>query len=181
MHNKAKTVAYMGLMLTLVLTLSFFEHMLPPLPMLPPGMNLGLSNIVIMYCIFFWGGKWAFGVAILKSAFVVLMRGLVAGFLSLSGGLLSVAVIVILLALFKQRLSYLAAGVCGAVAHNIGQITAASLILSANVFYYTPVLILSGIIMGSLTGLTLCVLMPVLRRMLASSRGGRSNEQEKIK
>jgi heptaprenyl diphosphate synthase len=165
MRDKANMVATMGLMLALVLALSFLEHMLPPLPMTPPGVNLGLSNIVTMYCVFFWGAGRAFGIAALKSAFVALTRGLVAGFLSLSGGLLSVLITVLLLMLFKRRASYIFTGVCGAVAHNIGQISAASLILSENVFYYMPVLIVSGILMGSITGLLLSVLLPVFGRM----------------
>lgn len=171
MRNKAKIVAYMGLMQALVLTLSFLEHMLPPLPLLPPGMNLGLSNIVIMYCVFFWGPRWAFGMAALKSAFVILLRGLTAGFLSLSGGMLSVLTIVILLQVFKRRISYTAVGICGAAAHNMGQLSAASLILTADMFYYAPVLILSGALTGSLTGLMLSVLLPVFRRLFSSGQG----------
>lgn len=52
--------------------------------------------------------------------------------------------------------------ITGSVFHNIGQIIAVSIILNNNyVFYYFPVLIISGIIMGSITGVLLNIIMPV--------------------
>jgi len=169
-NNKAKTVAYMGLMLAVALTLSFLERMVPPLPMLPPGVSLGLSNIVTMYCVFFIGARWAFGIAALKSAFVVMTRGPVAGCLSLCGGILSLIVIVILLKIFERRMSYIAAGICGAVAHNIGQLSMASLLLGTKVFFYLPALIVSGVVMGAVTGTTLSVLLPIFHKLFGQVR-----------
>lgn len=160
--KQSRKVAYMGLMLAVVTALSFIEHMLPPLPFLPPSLKLGLSNIVIMYCIFFLGKQEAFTLAVLKSGFVSLTRGLVAGLLSITGGLISVSVIILLLFLFKSRLSYVTASISGAIAHNVGQLIAASFVMSADlIFYYLPVLIVSGIIMGIVTGTMLRILLPV--------------------
>ena len=166
--SRVKRVAYMGLMLALVLALSFLERLFPPLPMLPPGVNLGLSNIITMYCVFFLGSRWAFGISILKSLFAVLTRGAVAGLLSLCGGVLSIFILMVLLAVFKHRISYAAASICGAVAHNIGQISAAAIILSTSVFFYIPVLVVSGVIMGAVTGVTLNVLLPVFHSVIGS-------------
>lgn len=152
----------MGLMLAVVMALSFIEHMLPPLPFLPPNLKLGLSNIVIMYSLFFLGKQEAFTLAVLKSGFVLLTRGPVAGLLSITGGLLSVAVIILLLLLFKSRLSYVTASISGAIAHNVGQIIAASFVMGMDmIFYYLPVLIVSGIVMGIVTGTMLKILLPV--------------------
>lgn len=152
----------MGLMLAVVAALSFVEHMLPPLPFLPPNVKLGLSNIVIMYCIFFLGKREAFTLAVLKSGFVLFTRGPVAGLLSITGGLLSIAVIIMLLFLFKSRISYITASISGAIMHNIGQIIAASFIMGTGmIFYYLPVLIVSGIVMGIVTGTMLKILLPV--------------------
>jgi heptaprenyl diphosphate synthase len=161
----------MGMMLALVMALAFLENLLPPLPMLPPGVKLGLSNIVVMYCVFFMGHRWALGAAALKAGFAALLRGAAAGLLSLCGGLLSVAVIMLLLILFREKLSYIAVSVCGAVAHNLGQITVASVLLAtATVYYYLPVLIVSGVVMGTVTGVALKVLLPVFGRMFHNSR-----------
>ena len=42
-------VALTGLLAALALALSFLEGLLQPLPMMPPGAKLGLSNIASMY------------------------------------------------------------------------------------------------------------------------------------
>lgn len=154
----------MGMLLCLAIVLSFLEGMIPPLPTLPPGVKLGLSNIVVIYCLFFLNGKSACGVAILKSLFVFLTRGVSAGFLSLCGGLLSV--IVMLIAIRPKKLSYLILSILGAVSHNVGQIAAASILFkSATVFYYLPILIVSGVLMGSATAALMKVLLPALKRI----------------
>ncbi len=169
--GRTKKIALMGIMLSLVLTLSFLERLIPPLPMMPPGVNLGLSNIIIMYCAFFVGGKWAFGIAAIKSFFVALTRGFTASFLSLSGGLLSVLVITLLILLNRRKISYVAVSICGAVAHNFGQLLAASVILSTSVFFYVPLLIVSGVVMGSVTGITLSVLLPIIHNTIGADWG----------
>lgn len=152
----------MGLMLAVIMALSFIEHLLPPLPLLPPNVKLGLSNIVTMYCVFFLGPREAFTLAVLKSSFVFLTRGPVAGLLSVTGGLLAIATIVLLLFLLKSKLSYLTASISGAVMHNVGQIVAVSIVMGTNmIFYYLPVLIVSGVIMGIVTGTMLKLLLPV--------------------
>jgi len=165
--EKAKYIAYIGLMMALVIALSFLEHvMLPPLPGLPPGVSLGLANIVVMYLVFFSGKRWAFCAAVLKAGLGALLRGPTAGLLSLCGGLLSLLAIVVLLAIFGSKISYIAISVGGAVAHNLGQVAAVSVLLgSRSVFYYLPVLVISGAVMGTVTGIMLGVLMPVFRRM----------------
>ena len=161
-RNKAYRVAFLGLMLGLALALSFFESLLPALPFLPVGVKLGLSNIVTMYCLFFLGGRPAFSVAVLKSLFVLLMRGPVGAALSLAGGLFSVAMM-----LLSKRLPGLSNGIIsmvGAISHNIGQLLLACVILkSAYTLYYLPVMIISGAVMGAVTGILLRLVMPYLQ------------------
>lgn len=164
--NMAKTrrIAFLGLMLACIIVLSIFENMMPPLPMLPPGMKLGLSNVVTMYCLFFTGKKDAFSLAVLKSCFVFLTRGAVAGALSLSGGVFSLAVMIFLLYIFKDKASYLILSIFGAIFHNIGQFLAIYVILGSELFiYYFPILLVSGIVMGSITGAVLRIVLPVLK------------------
>ena len=76
-----------ALFLAMALVLSYVENLLPALPFLPPGVKLGLSHVVIMYCLFFVGAPSAFWIALLKSLFVLLTRGMIAALLSLSGGI----------------------------------------------------------------------------------------------
>lgn len=159
-------LAVMGVMLAMITALSALEHTLPPIAFLPPGVRLGLSNIVTMYALFFMGGRRAALLTVLKSLFVLLMRGVTSGFLSLCGGLLSIIVIMLLAAISRGRLSYMILSVAGAIFHNLGQVLAASLLLKTNlVLLYIPVLTLFGIFMGSVTGALLRIVMPLFERI----------------
>ncbi len=167
-YNKtnASYVAYMGLMFALSLTLTFVEYSIPPLPMMPPGVKLGLSNIVTMYCLFFLGPKPAFTIVFLKSGFVLFIRGFTAFLMSLSGGLLSAFVMLLLIMLSSLNLSYLIISIAGAITHNIGQIIIASFILGTGIFFaYLPLLLISGVIMGNITGMLLKVVMPAFHML----------------
>jgi len=164
---KIRQVTMLGMMLAMVVALSALEHALPPIPGLPPGMRLGLSNVVVMYAIFFVGWRQAALLAVLKSLFVMTIRGGVAGLLSFSGGMLSVLGIIALSFLFGAGVSYLALSVTGAILHNAGQIAVASALLGMSgrlVLFYLPVLIVAGVIMGIVTGTLLRVIMPLFSR-----------------
>ncbi len=159
---KTQKITLLGVMLALTVVLSIAESMFPAVAFLPPGVKIGLSNVVIMYAVFFIGKKEAFFLAFLKSVFVLSTRSVTAFILSLSGGILSIIVIIILMYTIK-KISYIILSVFGAVFHNIGQITALSLILKQNyIFYYIPILIISGVIMGCITGMLLKAVMPAL-------------------
>ena len=102
---KVKRLALMGLLFALAMALSFLESLLPALPMLPPGIRLGLSNIVTMYALFALGPVSGYTIAVLKSLFVLLTRGAVAAAMSASGGIASVTVMLLLSLLPAQGIS----------------------------------------------------------------------------
>mgnify|MGYP000891538714 CR=1 FL=1 len=85
----AYQVAFTGMLFALSMALAFLEGLLPTVAFLPPGVKLGLSNIITMYALFCVGEKRALLIALLISIFVLLTRCTVAGILSLSGGILS--------------------------------------------------------------------------------------------
>ena len=61
--------------------------------------------------------------------------------------------------------------VCGALAHNAGQLAGASLILSsALALNYMPVLLISGLIMGSATATGVQILLPALKKTRYKSK-----------
>jgi len=164
--GKTKKIVFLGIMLAIVIVLSAVEHMLPPIPLLPPNVRIGLSNIVTMYCVFFVNFRSAVMLNLLKSLFVLLMRGPVAGLLSLCGGMLSICVIILLIVIFKDKISYAAVSVVGACFHNLGQYAAVSFLLaSPYLMYYVPVLMISGVAIGLLTGTLLKVTLPVLHKI----------------
>jgi heptaprenyl diphosphate synthase len=165
--NKVQILVLTGLLFSIALVLSLVENMLPPLPIAVPGIKFGLSNIMVMYSLFFIGAKQAYMIAILKSLFVFITRGFIASSLSLSGGLLSISVMLLLLFLLKEKVSYLGISIAGAVFHNIGQFLVVTLIyVGVSIWAYLPVLLISGVIAGILTAALLKVLLPVLKRLV---------------
>lgn len=163
--QKAKTVARLGMLFALAMALSFFESVITPLLGLMPAMKLGLANIVVMYAMIFMKRRQALLLVLLKAFFSLLARGATAGFLSLCGGLLSWLVMAILLCLPFPVTGYIFS-VCGALAHNAGQLLGASVVLSsAMALGYAPVLLLVGLAVGSVTWWVAKGVFPVLKRL----------------
>ena len=153
-YTKAKEVALLGVLFALAMALSFMESALTPLLGLLPAMKLGLSNVVVMFALLFLPRRQALLLAILKAVFALLTRGVTAGFLSLCGGGASFAVLCLL---------------CGALAHNIGQLCGAAVLLSDHMaLAYAPVLLCAGTVVGSLTWAVSRAVFPALRRVWKS-------------
>ena len=154
----------MGILLATAVVLSIVEGLFP-IPAPVPGIRLGLSNIVVMFALLNMKKRYALIIALLKALFVLLTRGVIAGILSASGGLASVGVMALLLFLFSGRISYLLISVSGAAFHNIGQIAAASVILSTPLWIYLPILLVSAILPGFATAVILKTMAPVRLRL----------------
>lgn len=164
--RKVKRLALMGLLFALAMALSFLESLLPALPMLPLGIRLGLSNIVTMYALFVLGPVSGYTIAILKALFVLLTRGAVAAAMSAAGGAFSVTIMLLLSLLPGIKEQYLLLSVFGGAAHNIGQLVMARFIINNQyVWYYFPVLLAAGLLMGAITGMALRVVLPYLNRL----------------
>ena len=169
-YEKTRRIALSGLLFALAMALSFIEGTLT-IPGLLPGMKLGLANIVVMYALFFMGPRQALVLDVLKALFVFLVSGFTAGFLSLCGGLLSLLVMWVFYYLLPVRPTWFILSVCGALAHNIGQLLGAGVIISSSLsFYYAPVMLVLGLVMGALTSITLKALLPALGRLGFSTR-----------
>lgn len=152
--KKSKYIATMGIMLALALALQFLESLIPiPLPL---GVKPGLSSIVIMAALVKLGFPSAITLAALKSGFVFITRGASAFCMSISGGLLSVAVMgayCLISKGTKNGAGILVMSTLGGVFHNIGQLAAAALFMgTALTFSYAPILIAAGIVAGLFTG-----------------------------
>ena len=159
----ARMLALMGLLFAAAAALSALESALPVLPMLPQGVKLGLSNIVTMYALFVLGTKQGFAIAAMKSAFVLLTRGAVAAAMSFAGGVCAVLVMLLLSKIPGIKKDSLLLSIFGAVFHNMGQlIMSVFMVGTVKILYYAPVMVLSGIVMGIVTGLTLRVIMPYI-------------------
>lgn len=164
--SKTYSLALMGLLFALAMVFSFIEGLIPTVAMLPPGVKLGLSNIVTMYALFFLGVREGYTIAVLKSLFVLMVRGPVGASLSLAGGLVSITVMALLCFVPSLRDSKNILSIAGAVFHNIGQLVMSVFIIgNAWAFGYLPVMVVSGVGMGLVTGLILRVISPYLTRL----------------
>ena len=68
--------------------------------------------------------------------------------------------------LLKDKINYYTLSVFGALFHNIGQLAGVSLMFgSAFAMGYFPVLAVSAVIMGLVTGATLTVVIPALNKI----------------
>ena len=74
-----RQLTMMALLFAMAMVLSILESMIPALPMLPPGVKLGLSNIVTMYALFVLGPAQGYTIAVLKSFFVFLVGVIIEG------------------------------------------------------------------------------------------------------
>ena len=170
----AKKVAFFGITGTLCIILSALESILIPyIPGLPPGAKPGLSNIVIMLLAALGQTVGLLFPVLMKSLFVLLTRGASAFFMSLSGGLLSAAVMVFLYRKQLNRVSETGIGVLAACAHNLGQLLVSFIYTgTAALIYYLPVLLVFGTVTGLITGIFTAVLLPRVRELMQHLHGG---------
>ena len=149
LHSKQlwRKPAFMGVFLALAMICSYIE-MLIPFDFGIPGVKLGLTNIVVVLMLYSIGTKEAFCVSIIR----IFLGNLIGILYSLGGGILSFLV----MALLKKgnHLGCISVSVAGGIAHNIGQILIAALVVSSHyVLYYFPVLLIAGLLTGFLIGL----------------------------
>lgn len=149
----AKTVAKLGILASLAIIAAYLERLFPmPIPV--PGVKLGLANVVVVMALYTMGIKAAFGISVLRIVVVGMLFGsLFSIAYSLSGGLLSFAA----MAAAKKIgvFGVVGVSVLGGVMHNVGQIAVAAMIVqNTGLFFYTPVLIIAGVLTGILIGYT---------------------------
>lgn len=149
---KHQAVALYGLLIALALIVSYVEALVP-LPIPVPGIKLGLANVVVLSVLCLFGVKQAFFVSLVR----IVLSGFLFGNLSailygLAGGILSLLVMA-----FLQRtgkFSVVGISIAGGVAHNLGQLIMASLVVeNVTLFSYAPVLLVAGVITGVLIGI----------------------------
>ena len=161
--SRTKKIAVTAVLFASAVVLSIFESLIPvPVPV--PGIKFGLANIVVMYSLFFLGKSTALTIALLKALFSFMTRGAVAGFLSLAGGMFSLLIMIVLLLIFRDKISYLILSIFGSVFHNIGQFAAISVIYEGmNMWFYMPFLLIFGVVAGLVTSTLLRFILPALK------------------
>lgn len=162
--NTTRRITITGMLFAVAIAFSWLEAAVAPMLGLPPGVKLGLANIVVLYALLFTSRWQALMLVVLKAGFAMMTRGGTAGLLSGAGGLLSLGAMLLLLMVFKQP-SITLLSVTGAIVHNLGQLAVVAFWIGTATVYYLPILLVSGVGMGVLTAVSLRALMPAFERM----------------
>lgn len=162
--TKLKKLSFTALLGAIALTVFILEAQIPPIVPIP-GVKPGLSNAVVLITIGFLDRKSAFAVLLIKIILGSLFGGSVSAMLfSLGGGLLAYAVMAMGFNFFSKNLLW-ALSALSAIAHNIGQLLVAAAVGgNIRIFYYLPILLVSGIVTGVFTGLVAAVILKRLRK-----------------
>ena len=143
----------LGLLSAIALTIFMVEAQIPPIVPLP-GVKVGLANIVTVFAVFVLGGKE--GAAVLFTR--VFLGAVFAGnfstiFYSAAGGVCAILVTIGAKGILTKKQLWVA-GILGAIAHSIGQMTMAIAISGTpGLAVYLPIMIAISIITGAFTGL----------------------------
>ena len=148
----------LALTISFAMILSYIESSIPAFVAIP-GIKVGLANIAVIFTLYRFGVKEAVTVSLIRVFLVSFLFGSIASmFYSISGAVLSLTAMILLKKL--TPLTEVAISVVGGVMHNIGQIIAASILLSTNVVvYYLPFLLVSGTIAGIVVGIASAILV----------------------
>lgn len=162
MKNRA---AYFGVFTALALIFSYVESLIP-IHFGVPGIKLGLANLLIVIFLYKRNAKEALLLSVIRivlSGF--LFANLFSILYSLAGGILSLAVMDYL----KKRGTFSVVGIsiAGGVAHNLGQLVVAMLVVETyRVGYYFPVLLMAGVLTGMLIGIVAAEILKRLKNIV---------------
>lgn len=150
---KVKKLTVMALLCAIALTIFMIEAQIPPVVPVP-GVKLGLSNIVTVFSVFVLGPLEAAAILFGRIFLGAVFAGNFSSILySASGGLLAILATIGLRRVLSERQLWVA-GCLGAVAHSVGQMTAAVLVMgTASIAVYLPIMIVCSIVTGLFTGL----------------------------
>ncbi|MCR5640824.1 MAG: Gx transporter family protein [Lachnospiraceae bacterium] len=145
-------VAYMGMFVALAMILSYVESLVPFFFGVP-GMKLGLTNVVVLVVLYFYGPKEAFGINVIRIVLLGILFGNGFSLLySLAGGILSFLAMLGFKRIQGLHIILVSAG--GGIFHNIGQLIIAGVFVNNwNLLFYFPFLLAGGIITGGVVGL----------------------------
>ncbi len=147
-----KDIALTGVFIALAMIFSYLESLVP-IGFAVPGIKLGLANLVTIVALY----KLGLRDTIIISLGRILLSGVLFGNMmiiiySLAGAFLSILAMVII----KKTKIFSTTGVsvCGAIAHNLGQIIVAVISLeNMNIIYYMIVLAIAGTVAGTVIGI----------------------------
>jgi len=163
--KKTNKMVLLSMLVSMALVIYLIEAQIP---VLFPGMKLGLANSISLVALILLGWKEAFLIMILRTLLGSIFGGSMSAFMfSIAGGLLSNIVMMLLYKYFKDYISIPTISVCGSVFHNVGQLLVASFIINdLRIYVYLPLLLISAIVTGYFIGLLASTLKNRLEKIL---------------
>lgn len=150
---KVQKMALLGVLLAGTIAIAILESFIPSFVI--PGIKLGFANILILVTLYEIGVKEAIFINLVRVLVVSLLRGtfLTMGFfMSLSGAVFSLTIMILLCKLFK-KFSIIGVSVVGSLFHVTGQILIAIIYMnSLYVTYYLPIIGLAAVVTGVIVG-----------------------------
>lgn len=156
--TKNKKIAYRGMLTALAMVLSYLESFIPVFAAVP-GIKIGLANIVTVFAIVRLGIIDAAVIGLIRIVLSALLFGNpVMMIYSFAGLVLSIAVMAL-----ASRLPFfgtMGMSILGGVAHNLGQLLVAALIVgNTSILYYLGILLVVGAVSGAVVGIMAGVLL----------------------
>ncbi len=144
-----KRLTVCALLVSLCFVFSFIERLIP-ISLSPFGFKLGLANIVIVFALY----KCQIFDTLIVLIAKILISGICFGgpvylFYSLLGGVFSFLIMLVL----KNKLHIVTVSIFGAIFFNIGQVLCACIIMSWNIVYYLPIMVIAGVFTGFIIGI----------------------------
>lgn len=147
-----KRLVTLSALIAVAMILSYVESLVPAFVAVP-GVKVGLSNIATVFALYALGWPYAICVSVVRVFLSALLFGnFVSLIYSLSGAFLALLSMILLKKL--NCFSSIGISVVGGVAHNIGQVLAACIVMeTAGIATYAIPLTISGTIAGVVIGL----------------------------
>ena len=151
---KTKKMVFLGLMVGYSLILYILETYIPnPFIVFFPGAKLGLTNIITLVSLLIFGFKETFIIVTVR----VILSSIFAGpmsYLLFSIGGAYLSLIVMFLVNKIKGFSVIGVSIAGAIAHNIGQVLVASILVENFLMItYLPFMLATSLVTGLFVGI----------------------------
>ncbi len=160
----SKKVARLGVFVALAMVFSYIEVLIP-FHFGIPGVKLGIANVVVVAGLYLLSVPEVLMISVVR----IVLSGLLFGngvsiLYSLAGGMLSFFAMWLLKKV--KGFSLVGVSIAGGVMHNVGQLMAAAWILgNLRIAVYFPVLLVAGLLTGSMIGLLAGAIVRTLCRI----------------
>lgn len=150
-HSPVKKICYVAMFVCIGILAGYLESFIV-LPVSVPGIKIGLSNIVTIIALYLLGPLYAFFICVCRVLLSSILFGSgISSLYSITGALIS---FIGMFLLFRcDKISVYGVSIAGGALHNASQLAVALIIVKVPyLYYYFPILIISGILAGFLIG-----------------------------